>query len=221
MVCASLGRLFSLELRHVEEQLEQRAALKIKSVQVHFLDQTAFLGDVILGTRACAADLFSLFEADGIFVFSDGVVERCGALPEDDVLEELIAWIREHAQQDTVYINDAVGRLWPGHELAKGLVAGVVAIPLSRNAERWVVWTRREQVQIVRWGGDVRAKVSQDQATGRLRPRASFSAWKETVRGHSLPFTTLERQAAHELHQASSWRRCCVSSSRSTRSTRS
>jgi len=201
IVCASLGRLFSLELRHVEEKLEQTAANQIKAVQVSYLDRTAQLGDAIEGAKACAEEFMGLFESDGMMIVSGDELHTLGALPAREHLVAFATWLRAHERADEdILVTDELSRHWPMARETGGLLAGVLAIPLSHSTQRWLVWTRREQVQLIQWGGDVSNKVSRDADTGRLRPRASFEAWQEEVRGRSMPFSKLEVESARELH---------------------
>ncbi|GAA1936137.1 hypothetical protein GCM10009775_30040 [Microbacterium aoyamense] len=62
-------------------------------------------------------------------------------------------------------------------------VAGLVVVPLGAEGDR-LVFVRREVARTVDWLGDQRP-ANRDQP---LSPRRSFSAWREEVRGHSVPW---------------------------------
>ncbi|WP_250645064.1 hypothetical protein [Cereibacter sphaeroides] len=65
-----------------------------------------------------------------------------------------------------------------------------------------IAWFRPEHVQTITWGGNPAEHGTWNPATQRMRPRASFDAWKETVTGRSLPWTSAERSCARELGEA-------------------
>ena len=55
-------------------------------------------------------------------------------------------------------------------------------------------------IQTVKWAGNPEKAV--ESGTGRLHPRRSFEAWKETVRFHSSPWHPAEVDAASDLRSA-------------------
>jgi signal transduction histidine kinase/DNA-binding response OmpR family regulator len=59
---------------------------------------------------------------------------------------------------------------------------------------------RKELVETVTWAGNPDKAVSTDEQGG-LRPRVSFEAWRETVRGHSRPWSELEVESARFLRE--------------------
>ena len=66
------------------------------------------------------------------------------------------------------------------------------------------MWFRPEVVTEVHWAGDPHkvVEVDADDPDSRLRPRASFALWKESVRGQSRPWLGCEREHAERLGQA-------------------
>ena len=78
-------------------------------------------------------------------------------------------------------------------------VAGVLAIPFSRDPKDYVLLFRREIVQAVMWGGDPNKAVGTNAAGDALTPRASFAAWKQTVEKRSLPWQAAEIEMAETL----------------------
>jgi two-component system, chemotaxis family, sensor kinase Cph1 len=70
----------------------------------------------------------------------------------------------------------------------------------------YILLLRREFAETLVWAGNPDKAASLDEQ-GRLRPRHSFAAWKETVRGRSLPWSDLELENASFLReQAIRWR---------------
>ena len=77
-------------------------------------------------------------------------------------------------------------------------VAGVLSIPFSRAPKDFLFLFRREVLQTVTWGGDPRKALNAD-ASGRIGPRASFAAWKQTVSGQAIPWLRGEIEIAETL----------------------
>ena len=83
------------------------------------------------------------------------------------------------------------------------LRAGLLAISISKMHASYVLWFRPEVIQTVRWGGDPQKPMERaEDGPARLHPRKSFEIWKETVRGHSLPWQEAEIDQVKELRNA-------------------
>jgi light-regulated signal transduction histidine kinase (bacteriophytochrome) len=79
------------------------------------------------------------------------------------------------------------------------IVAGLIAIPISRSPRDYVVLFRQEIVRSVRWAGDPHKPVEYGPNGPRLTPRKSFETWSELVRDHSHPFSSAERRVAETI----------------------
>lgn len=69
-------------------------------------------------------------------------------------------------------------------------------MPQSRSA---LLWTRREQVQQVKWAGNPQLAKLADIPNSRLSPRKSFDLWQETVRGRARRWSPLHLESARSL----------------------
>ncbi|RZA14197.1 MAG: hypothetical protein EOP93_19015, partial [Lysobacteraceae bacterium] len=81
-----------------------------------------------------------------------------------------------------------------------GGIAGLLAVPFGRRDD-WILFFRREQVEQVRWAGDPHKPMIPTDDGVRIAPRRSFATWRETVRGHSLPWGDGDRRAAIQLRR--------------------
>jgi len=79
-------------------------------------------------------------------------------------------------------------------------LAGLLAIPFGRRDD-WLLFFRREQVEDVVWAGDPHKPMVATDDGIRIAPRKSFASWRETVRGHALPWTDADRAAAERLRR--------------------
>jgi light-regulated signal transduction histidine kinase (bacteriophytochrome) len=123
-----------------------------------------------------------------------------GVCPSEAEVRALITWL-PRGTADQVFSTDQLSRLYPAAEAYQAMGSGVLAIILSVD-EPWVLlWFRAEQLQTVSWAGNPHKAAGADPAEP-LTPRASFSAWSETVRGTSRGWSLPEIDAAGRLRSA-------------------
>ncbi|MGI4830430.1 MAG: ATP-binding protein, partial [Janthinobacterium lividum] len=79
------------------------------------------------------------------------------------------------------------------------VASGVLAIRISDVRERYVLWFRPEVVRTVHWAGEPIKQVAADR---KLHPRNSFHSWKETLRGQSEAWSSVEMESAREFRSA-------------------
>ena len=130
---------------------------------------------VLLGGERTVLDVVP---ADGVLLRIGGAVHELGAVPP------------HHALFDVADELASDGRAWEAlplerPELALEVpgVAGLLDVPLGTEGDR-LVFVRHEVARDVEWLGDQRA----DNRDHPLSPRRSFSAWRESVTGRSLPW---------------------------------
>ena len=76
----------------------------------------------------------------------------------------------------------------------------MLAVSVSVGAGICVIWFKPEAIRTVTWGGNPQEPAHYD--GGRMHPRESFRAWKETVEGKSLPWMAWEQESAELLRSA-------------------
>jgi diguanylate cyclase (GGDEF)-like protein len=73
--------------------------------------------------------------------------------------------------------------------------SGALYIGLTEETGDYLLLLRREVIETHVWAGNPDKAANLDES-GRLHPRESFAAWKEIMRGHSLPWSDLELENA-------------------------
>ncbi len=141
-----------------------------------------------------APRLLELFDADGLVSQNNGVVSSYGATIEKELLASLIGALR-NAASDGIASSHALGQLEPAAASYASQLGGALYIGLTEESGDYVVLFRRELIETVKWAGDPNKTVRVDDQD-RLRPRTSFAAWQETVRGRSRPWSELELEHA-------------------------
>ena len=141
--------------------------------------------------------LQELIPCDGIGVWTDQGFSGAGATPPQPVIGALI---RALGQQTAVepFATDCLTSFLPDIETL-GDIAGVLSVPFSRVPRDYLLFFRLEVVQTVTWGGDPNKPMEVGSVGNHIGPRKSFEAWRETVRGKSLPWRPAERQTAEGL----------------------
>ncbi|HYF72830.1 MAG TPA: SpoIIE family protein phosphatase [Nocardioides sp.] len=141
-------------------------------------------------------DLLALMDADGAALCFDGAITTRGSVPDDETLRRIAEALRSPLSYATS--TDQVATLLPDLD-GLGTAAGVLRI--GSAPDRWLLWLRPEQEQVVDWGGDPTNKLlsAAEGPEVRLSPRKSFEKWRQVVRGRSLPWTSWQVDAADAL----------------------
>ncbi|MHC3000098.1 hypothetical protein OB08_13165 [Microbacterium sp. HJ5] len=139
--------------------------------------------DVLLRGERTVLDLVP---ADGVLLRVGGAVHALGTVPPADVLLSVVDELPpERPDWDALPLDrpDLAVEI-PG-------VAGLLDVPLGSGGDR-LVFVRSEVAREMQWLGDQRADNRDDD----LSPRRSFSAWRESVTGRSLPWDDHRLDAA-------------------------
>jgi diguanylate cyclase (GGDEF)-like protein/PAS domain S-box-containing protein len=80
--------------------------------------------------------------------------------------------------------------------------SGALLLPLASGSDDAILWFRPELSRTIAWGGNPAEHATADLVTGRISPRASFAAWKETVSGRSAPWSDADLALVRELRRA-------------------
>ena len=200
-VAGMIGQVVSLLLASLggAEMYARRLA---REETLHAL--IARLGDPMPLPAAIAAaerHLLRLVDADGAMVRLGGTSALLGRTPPAPEAEQAMAIMRDLAAGEVLAIDD-LGRRNPECAGPWKEGAGALLLPLTMDAGDAILWFRPEQSRSVTWGGDPADHAVWDAAAGRLTPRASFAAWKDTVSGLSAPWTGADLDLARALRTA-------------------
>jgi chemotaxis family two-component system sensor kinase Cph1 len=143
--------------------------------------------------------LTDVFDATGGAVVGGGRIRCVGACPPEHMVADLVVRAGESTPRGLCV--EELGALDAGWAKYADVAAGAMVVPVDADADRWLVWFRRETRSVVRWGGNPQGKDVATGENGRLRldPRSSFDEYLELVRGRSAPWTSEERHAAGTL----------------------
>lgn len=202
VACDFLGQALSTQISRAENGAEYEHRLYLKSITTRLLGFMAEEDQFIEGLIHHPDELLSFAHAAGAAVLFEGKCFLLGRAPSEEDAWRLSDWLSSRGG-DEVYHTDCLSLVMPDGERLREAASGVLAISISKLYRSYVIWFRPEVVQTVKWSGDPRKPVETEQdGSMRIHPRKSFEAWKETVRGRSLPWRASEVETASELRNA-------------------
>jgi chemotaxis family two-component system sensor kinase Cph1 len=199
--CELIAHLMSVQIDGKERQDMDHHAKelqRVKQVVVEGLDKNILFDSL---EPALGSDVLRLLAASGfVFQLADRRV-ILGEVPDACVLQSLSAWLDKRAGENVLAFDHLPDDL-PFRELLTQSIGGFLAIRISHQDNGFLIWFRPEWVHTIPWAGNPYTPKESAEDTGRLNPRKSFELWQETVRGHSLPWHSLERRWAEGLRRA-------------------
>ncbi|MBP0013574.1 MAG: GAF domain-containing protein [Roseofilum sp. SID2] len=194
-------QLFSIELSTKTDHQIYEYRVESSSVQSQLL---AFMGrdhTFIDGLVNHKPNLLDLVNAQGAAIFWNGSYITLGLTPEEKDITQLIEWLDRHLKDDLFY-TQCLSKVYPQAEVFEQISVGLLAVHISK--ENYLLWFRPEVLQTITWGGNPYEKQEIWDKNNQLKllPRNSFEAWKEIIRGTSLPWENHEIEAAKELRKS-------------------
>lgn len=194
-VCEIFGRVASFEIEARQEAERLSRFVRATAIQSQFFDIISEEQNVIDALTKYTPQLLDFMGANGAAIYINGRVTLLGEAPDEASVTGLIAWLKDQ-ELTPLLETDALSELYPPAEAFRQLASGLLAVRLSRVEPQFLLWFRPEVTRTVTWAGQPTKVLDQNE---RLTPRTSFAAWQQTVTGHSLPWSEVERKGAEEL----------------------
>jgi two-component system, chemotaxis family, sensor kinase Cph1 len=126
---------------------------------------------------------------------------RLGDTPSELELSDLASWLTAlpalTGEKQSLYSTDCLLREFPVAAAYARVASGMLALPLARGGNNWILWFRPETIHTVNWGGNPDEKPTVTGPHGpRLTPRRSFELFAQSVEGRSLPWRAVELETA-------------------------
>jgi chemotaxis family two-component system sensor kinase Cph1 len=204
-VCELLVQVFAMRLALLTESAALQSRLTSHKAIERHIEAVEAAESLAQAWEATGAQLLDLLAADGLVASFDGSIRYLGAPVEEELLRPIIAKLRSISVRGIASSN-MLGALEPSAASYASEASGALYMGFTEGNGDYILLLRREFAETVVWAGNPDKSASLDEH-GRLRPRHSFAAWKETVRGRSLPWSDLELENASFLReQAIRWR---------------
>jgi light-regulated signal transduction histidine kinase (bacteriophytochrome) len=185
------------QVRAKEDAEGYRERLRLRGVEDELASRFARLGGVEGSLAASLPDLRVMFDADGVAVVRGEALMMDGVHPPPAAIRELAGWLLTAAPDAPL----ATDRLSEFHAKAKAYQksgSGLLGLVVGAEEPLVILWFRVEENEVVNWAGNPHKAASLGPGE-RLTPRASFEAWRETVRGRARRWTLPEVDAAVRL----------------------
>jgi chemotaxis family two-component system sensor kinase Cph1 len=200
--CEFLAQVVSLQHRAAENKEHDAYRLKIEDVHQTLLTAAGREGglvSLVTGTPS----LLQGIEAGGFALFYLDRWWRIGNTPSEDQLESLGDWLNDEVlplRARPLFATDCLAKTYAPAAAFSNTASGLLAVPVAVHGRELMLWFRPEIIQTVNWGGDPNDKPHVAGLNGsRLTPRRSFEIFIESVRQQSLPWKTVELEAAAGL----------------------
>lgn len=195
--CEVFAQVYSLQLEAREHAETYEYSLRQRSVHQQFVTRLAREESLSEGLIRYRPNLLDLIHADGVVVFVGGEYSEVGHTPGREAVQSILRQL--DTQDEGVFATMSLVESFPDIAGDFRETAGMLALSISRSPNDYILWFRREVVETVTWAGNPAKAVEVEDGTEKLTPRASFGAWRETVRGRSRPWKRNEIEAVEAL----------------------
>lgn len=211
---AESANILSPALREALRALVQTACLQLELIQAR--EEAALIHrandsrDMLVDQRGEFSDpeeivarhgpaWLEVFRAAGAVLLAGDRVASVGKVPDTGSIHAIVDWLGEHHRAELAWSSRELGCTGLAAFCEPAQAAGLLAVPLPIRHPRhaWLLFFRPEKAETRIWAG--KPEKSIDRESGRLSPRRSFEAWKETVRGQCAVWAPVELRAAADL----------------------
>ncbi len=199
--CDFLGQVLSIQIGAKLLKAEFDHRIGRQSAVSQLLTAMTVGDDFIAGLIKDPELLLEVTQADGAAIFHEGQTFRVGSTPEQAELDAITDWFATGRRGD-VFATDSLSQEMPQAiaDAFKDAASGLLAVSFSQLHRGSILWFRPEVLRTESWGGDPRKNAPSED--GRIHPRRSFEAWRETARLKSAPWRPSEVEAANDLRKA-------------------
>ncbi|MCP2635828.1 diguanylate cyclase [Microbacterium sp. HD4P20] len=167
----------SLQLAAAENIAQLRRQLEARQRRAELIAPLYGRGHIARVLLGGDKSLLDVVPADGALVRIDGTTHTLGDVPPRAVLRRVLDSLGTEP-----FSSDALPMERPELAVEMPGVAGLLVVPLGED--NCIVFVRGEVARTIDWLGD-QGPGNRDDA---LSPRRSFSAWRESVTGRSVPW---------------------------------
>jgi two-component system, chemotaxis family, sensor kinase Cph1 len=161
-------------------------------------DDTAGGGEVADVVIERSNVLMELICATGVALIRDDLIVRRGVCPTDDVIRNLLRQIE--GQLDPIFAAGCLFKTLQEAPLPTDFSGMMCVRMCGKTGDQFFMWFRPELIEDVIWGGDPDKNICA--ADGRIHPRKSFAAYKQTMRNTSKPWSRVDMKIATDLARA-------------------
>jgi light-regulated signal transduction histidine kinase (bacteriophytochrome) len=192
------AQMASFQLETKLEAADLGSRLQQKSISETLIKNLAGASGLSEGMDKFKPTLLEYIPAKGVGLWLDGTFSGFGDTPSSNEVELLVRWLND-TMTEGVFHTEHLSAHYPPALAFADKASGMLALSVSRRPRDYVIWFRPEVLQTVTWAGDPHKPVVPGASGLRISPRKSFADWKQQVRFHSEPWTTLDAKTALSL----------------------
>lgn len=196
--CDLFGQLFSLKFQQVLEEERFNARKRTTSALSQIVQKLVHNDRFTQTVKASGEQLCTMLPAQGLAVVAQHEIETYGEVPALDLIAELVHQVQTSPNPDLVPF-EKLSQLDFSNLAQLGKTAGALCLGISPSDQVFVIFFRNEMIDEVRWAGSPEKDIVEGSYGPRLKPRASFAEYRETVAGQCQPWSVLEMEVALEL----------------------
>jgi light-regulated signal transduction histidine kinase (bacteriophytochrome) len=192
-----LGQTASQLIAGRQRSDERDDAMRAQTLLAAVVAELSSSGRDPLSSLVADERLLDVVGAGGAALWDGTRMLTVGRVPEAAALQQISTMLARADGAPT--FTDHLASLRPGLSAFERQAAGALRVGLGND--RWLLWVRPEQEEVVDWGGDPHNKelAAAEGPDVRLSPRKSFEKWREVVRGRSLPWQRWHADIAERL----------------------
>lgn len=199
--CEQLGQILALVIESREDAAELQFRLDVRRIMVEMLGRLTKGADFLENMSGVFPELLRFARAGGVAIVVDDRVLTYGDTPDEAQIRALSAWLSVQGHTE-VFHTDHLKEVYPaGRDMVRN-ASGLLALPISRIHQHYLLWFRPEVVQTIEWAGNPHGKQASASDPTQLTPRLSFQAWRETIHGRSLRWHSAEVELTVEFRSA-------------------
>ncbi|WP_313031868.1 ATP-binding protein [Massilia alkalitolerans] len=199
--CEQLGQILALVIESREDAAELQFRLDVRRIMVEMLGHLTKGADFLENMSAVFPELLRFGRAGGVAIVVDDRVLTYGDTPSEPEIRALSKWLSLRGNSEVFHTDHLKEVYPPGEDMVRN-ASGLLAVPISRIHQHYLLWFRPEVVQTIEWAGNPRGKQASPDDPTQLTPRLSFEAWRETIHGRSLPWHGAEIELTVEFRSA-------------------
>ena len=196
--CDMLAKMASTQLASFYTATRLKQTVGFHAVQRNVMTELAAEQNFLEGLTLQLPALLQVTNANAVALVGEDYLVHHGEVPPDEQMRRLVRWLDEQDEREA-WVTSHLSEDLPWADEIKAEASGLIAIRISAVPQRYLLWFRPEIARTVRWAGEP-AKIVAANLT--LHPRNSFAEWKETVRGRSAPWTSVEVDSARDFRSA-------------------
>ncbi|GAA4461285.1 ATP-binding protein [Nibrella saemangeumensis] len=196
-----VGQLLSAALEYHKDEEDQSFTQQIREAGQTLFSNMLKDWNIVRGLTQYETTALNINSATGAALFFEGKLVTLGQTPSDKDIHGLIGWL-QNVDTDTFFQTSHLAEQYPPAAGFSAVASGLLAIPLSRELNEYLLWFKPEQVHSVSWAGNPEKAVNiHENGSIRISPRKSFARWVQEVCHTAEPWKDAEIATALKLRE--------------------